>query len=93
MASDGVGLAVRMASRSPGSALSRIAFGQLLDEQRHTIGAIDDFTDYLARKDSIPGQILDQRRTFGPAQPIEGQRRNIGPGAPGRLEFRAESHE
>jgi len=70
-----------------------IALGQLLYKQRHAIGAIDDFTDYLARKGSIPGQILDQGRTFGLAEPRERQRRKIGPVAPGRFEFRTEGHE
>src|SRR5262249_46399405 len=92
-ARDGGGLAARMASRSPGTVLSRAALVKSSTKSGTPVGALVDFTDQLAREPFGASKILARTRPFGPAQPIEGQRREIGRVAPGRLEFRTEGDD
>ena len=49
-------------------------FGQLLDEQRNAVGALDDLVDGLAGETGIAGEPLDQCRAIAPAEPVQRQR-------------------
>ena len=61
--------------------------GQLLDKQRHAVGALDDLRDDIGGERGIAGQLLHQRLAVAFAEPIERQTRDVGAAAPGRLEF------
>ena len=61
--------------------------GQLLDKQRHPVGALDDLRDDIGGERGIAGQSLHQRLAVAFAEPIERQARDVGAAAPGRLEF------
>ena len=67
--------------------------GQLLDEQRHAVGALDDLVDDLAGKAGIAGEPLDQRRAVAPAEPVQRQHRHMRLAAPGVLELGAEGDD
>ena len=63
--------------------------GQLLDKERHPVGALDDLGDDLGGERGIAGQLLHQRLAVAFAEPIERQARDVGAAAPGRLKFGA----
>ena len=67
--------------------------GQLLDEQRHAIAALDDLGDDLGRDAGIAGKPLDQGRTVPLAEPVQRHCRDMRLVGPGRLEFRAKGNE
>ena len=67
--------------------------GQLLDKQRHAVGALDDLVDGLAGEAGIAGEPLDQRRAVVPAEPVQRQRRHMRLTAPGVLELGAEGDD
>ena len=67
--------------------------GQLLDEQRHAVGALDDLVDDLAGETGIAGEPLDQRRAVAPAEPVQRQRRHMRLAAPGVLKLGAEGDD
>src|SRR5215471_16203637 len=66
-------------------------FGQLLDEQRNAVGALDNPVCDLRRQLLAAGQALDQCRRIALAEAAQGQRRDLRVARPGRLELRAES--
>ncbi len=63
--------------------------GQLLDKERHPVGALDDLGDDIRGERGIAGQLLHQRLAVAFAEPIERQTRDVGAAAPGRLKFGA----
>ena len=38
--------------------------GQLFDEQRHAVGALDDLVEQLRRQRNAAGDVVDQRRAL-----------------------------
>jgi hypothetical protein len=46
-------------------------FGQLLDEERHAVGALDDLVDGFAGEAGIAREALDQRRAVASGQSIQ----------------------
>jgi len=68
-------------------------FGQLFDEERHAVGALDDLVDDLARETGIAGELLDQRRPVAPAEPVQRQHRHMRLTAPGVLKLRPEGDD
>ena len=67
--------------------------GQLFDEQRHAVGALDDLVDDLAGEAGIAGKPLDQRRAVAPAEPVQRQHRHMRLAAPGVLELGTEGDD
>src|SRR3977135_3093286 len=68
-------------------------FGQLFDEQRHAVGALDDLGDGLAGKAGIAGKPLNQCRAVAPAEPVQRQCSDMRLTAPGVLKLGAEGDE
>jgi hypothetical protein len=68
-------------------------FGQLFDEQRHPVGALDDLVDNLVGETGISGEPFDQRRTVTPVEPVQRQHRHMRPAAPGVPKLRAEGDD
>ena len=58
--------------------------GQLLDEQRHAVGARHDLLDDLRRQRLVARDPRDQIRALAPAQPAHGQRGHVRLAGPGR---------
>ena len=67
--------------------------GQLLDEQRHAIAALDDLGDEFGSDGGIAGKLLDQGRTVPLAEPVQRHCRDMRLVGPGGLEFRAKGNE
>ena len=66
---------------------------QLLDEQWHAIGAVDDPVDDLAREAGIAGEPLDQRCAIARAEPVQRHRGHIWLTLPDVLELGTESDD
>ena len=67
--------------------------GQLLDEQRHAVGARHDLLDDLGRQRLVARDPCDQIRPLAPAQTAHGQRGDVRLAGPGRLELRPEGDQ
>ena len=68
-------------------------FGQLLDEQRHAVGALDDLVEKLRRQRFAAGDVLDQRRARALREPVERQHGDMRLAGPRRLEIRSEGDD
>jgi len=68
-------------------------FGQLLDEQRHAVGALDDLGDDLIRQRLAAGDLRHQSGPVMPIQAIEDQHRHMRLAGPRRLELGAERYD
>ena len=66
--------------------------GQLLDEQRHAVGARDDLLEDLGRQSPGAGDPRDHGQDLAPAQPGERQRGDVAP-SPGRRETGSKGDE
>src|SRR6266545_1306427 len=67
--------------------------GQLFDEQRDTVGAVEDFVDGLAGEAGIAGESLDQCSAVTPAEPAQRQCGYVRLTLPGVLELRTEGED
>ena len=67
--------------------------GQLLDEQRHAVGALGDLLHDLGRQRVIAGDVFDHRRGVAPVEPRQSEHRHMRLPGPGRLELGAERRE
>ena len=67
--------------------------GQLLDEQRHAVRALDDLRDDIARQPRLPTTRCDQCRAFTTVEPIEHMHRDMRLPDPGRLKLGAEGDD
>jgi hypothetical protein len=65
-------------------------FGQLLNKQRHPIGALNNFCDDIGGEYGIPSQLLCQRRAVAFIESIEHQTRDMGATNPHWLKLGAE---
>jgi hypothetical protein len=61
--------------------------GQLLDEQRHPVGACYDLLEHLGRQSLATCDSFDHRSTLPPAEAIQGQGRDVGVACPRRGEL------
>ena len=61
--------------------------GQLLDEQRHAVGARHDLLEHLGRQRLAARDSFDHRRALAPAEAIERQRRDVRVARPRRAEL------
>jgi hypothetical protein len=66
---------------------------QLLDEQRHAIGARHDLLDDLCGQRLLARDPRHQIRPLASAQAAHGQRGYVRPAGPGRLELRPKSNQ
>jgi hypothetical protein len=66
---------------------------QLLDEQRHAVGALDDLVDNLLGETGIASEALDQRRAIAFPKAVQRQDRHLWLSAPGVLEFGPEGDD
>ena len=66
--------------------------GQLLDEQRHPVRALDDLGHQLVGQRAA-GDPPHERRGLPRAEAVERQGRHVRPAGPGRLELRAEGDQ
>ena len=64
--------------------------GQLLDEQRHAIGLLDDLKPQLLRQRFAPGDLVGKGGTISPAESVERVRGNVREATPWWGEFGAE---
>ncbi len=83
-------VAVRSLTQQP--ALQQSAH-QLLDEQRHTIGACKHLLDDRIRQRLALGDADNDAGAIATAEAAQGQRRHMGLVDPGRLEFRPEGDD
>ena len=67
--------------------------GQLLEEQRHAVGAGEDLLEDLGRQRLAAGRPLDQGRALAAAEAGERLHRDVGVGGPGRGELRPRGDE
>ena len=95
-----VGTAARRARRRSNRPPPRAAagsparLGQLLDEQRHAVGALDDLGDDLGGQGGLPPAICST--SAAPSrrpEPIERQHRDLRLAGPGRLELGTEGDD
>src|ERR1043165_6214194 len=68
-------------------------FGQLLDKQRHAVGALDDLVDDFTAERGITGKLAHQRRAIAPAKAVERQFGNVRLTAPAVLKFGPEGDD
>ena len=61
-------------SAGSGAAALQHRLGQLLDEQRHPVRALDDLRDDIARQRFGADDPPDQRGALAPVEPIEDKR-------------------
>ena len=66
--------------------------GQLLDEQRHPVGAIGDLIDDFAAERRVAGEPQDKRCDLTLAEPVQRQNSHMRLAAPGRLKLRPEGN-
>jgi hypothetical protein len=69
------------------------ALGQLLDEQRHAVGAVGDLGDNVIGQCLAAGDPYYQSSAIAPVEAIERQHRHPRLAGPGRLELRVERHD
>src|SRR5438067_1177332 len=69
------------------------ALGQFFDEERHTVGAIDNLSDHLIGQCLAAGDLLDQDGPIAPVQPIERHYADLRLAGPGRLELGTEGYD
>ena len=62
-----------MISRVPQQARFQHRLRELLNEQRHAVGARHDLLDHLGRQRLGAGQLLDHGRPLAPGEPAEQQ--------------------
>jgi hypothetical protein len=67
--------------------------GQLLDEQRHAVGARHNLLDDRRRQRLVAAHPGNQIRPQTPAQTAQGQRGHVRLAGPGRLELRPEGDQ
>jgi hypothetical protein len=61
--------------------------GHLLDEERHSVRALDDLGDHIRRQQGgVADEPLDHRRTVAPPEPVQRDHRHMRLTRPGRLE-------
>jgi hypothetical protein len=68
------------------------ALGQLFNEQRHTVGAIDDLVDKIVRKCLAAGNLRHQHGPISPVQAIERKHSDLWLAGPWWLELGSERH-
>ena len=66
--------------------------GQLLDEQRHAVGAGNDLVHQFCRQ-RFAGDAFDHRGALLPVEAIQGHQRHVRAPKPGRRKFRPEGNE
>jgi len=49
------------------------SFGEFFNEQRHTVRALDDLVDRIARKAGVAGEPIDQGSTIASLEPAQRQ--------------------
>jgi hypothetical protein len=69
------------------------ALGQLLDKQRHAIGALDDLADDLSRQNLAARDLFDQSGPITASQPAERQHADLCLAGPRWLELWAKHHD
>ena len=67
--------------------------GQLFDEQRHAVGALDDLIEQSGRQFLSAGYMIDQHGPLALRQPVERQHGDVRLPGPGRLKFRTEGDD
>src|SRR5689334_11938103 len=69
------------------------AFGHLLDEQRHTVGAVYDLLDNFIGQRLASGDLQYQSRPVTPVQAIEREAADPRLAGPRRVKLGAEGHD
>ena len=67
--------------------------GQLLDEQRYAVGALDNLVDDVVGEAGVAGKPLDQRGAVPSAEPVQRQHRHMRLSAPGVLKLGSERND
>jgi len=65
---------------------------QLLDEQRHAVGTLDDLGNDFASQWRVAGELANQSGHVALGKPIERQQRDLRLAGPALLELGAEGH-
>ncbi len=66
---------------------------QLLDEQGHAVGAVDDFLDEFGAERGVAGKAVDEGSYITRTEPVQRQRCHMRLPAPGRLKLRSEGND
>ena len=67
--------------------------GQLLDEQRHAVGPLEDLLDQFGRQAKLAAEPFDELGAGGAAEPVQGQGVDVRPADPRRIEVGPERHQ
>jgi hypothetical protein len=67
--------------------------GELLDEQRHSVGLGLDLLQNFRRQRPAAGHVLHKRHDLARPEAVQAQKRGMGVAGPGRREFRAQSDD